>query len=125
MSYVADMPPGSRVQFERVGFFAVDEASTPGHMTLNRIVNLRETWQKKDRRQRGSESYAWRTRDRPKYDCIGKPSTWPPLEVERGPPSNVEPSLLQWHHVAGEVVLLISAFFVALESSPCAAGGKQ
>ena len=44
--YVAEAPPGTRVQFERTGYFCVDEASTPGAITMNRIVTLRDTWAK-------------------------------------------------------------------------------
>ena len=46
-SYVCDSPPGSRVQFERTGYFCVDEASTEGDITINRIVTLRDTWDAK------------------------------------------------------------------------------
>jgi len=42
--YVAELPPGTRVQFERTGYFCVDEASTPGAVTMNRVVTLRDTW---------------------------------------------------------------------------------
>jgi glutaminyl-tRNA synthetase len=44
--------PGERYQFERTGYFAVDvKDSTPGHPVFNRIVTLRDTWariEKKD-----------------------------------------------------------------------------
>jgi hypothetical protein len=42
--YVAEAAPGTRVQFERTGYFCVDEASVPGAVTMNRIVTLRDTW---------------------------------------------------------------------------------
>jgi len=42
--YVAEAPPGTRVQFERTGYFCVDEASTAGAITMNRVVTLRDTW---------------------------------------------------------------------------------
>ena len=42
----AKAPPGTRVQFERTGYFCVDKESTPGQLTMNRIVTLRDTWQK-------------------------------------------------------------------------------
>ena len=38
--------PGSRFQFERLGYFAVDPESRPGSLTFNRIVSLRDTWAK-------------------------------------------------------------------------------
>ena len=44
-SYVADAAPGERVQFERNGFFCVDTDSTPGAVSMNRIVTLADRWQ--------------------------------------------------------------------------------
>ena len=35
-------PIGSRWQFERVGYFIVDEDSKPGHIVFNRIISLRD-----------------------------------------------------------------------------------
>jgi glutaminyl-tRNA synthetase len=42
---LADAPPGSRWQLERVGYFVVDEDSEPDAPVLNRIVTLRDSWQ--------------------------------------------------------------------------------
>jgi glutaminyl-tRNA synthetase len=36
--------PGSRFQFERLGYFAVDADARPGSLVFNRIVSLRDTW---------------------------------------------------------------------------------
>ena len=36
--------PGSRFQFERLGYFSVDPESRPGALAFNRIVSLRDTW---------------------------------------------------------------------------------
>ena len=41
---VAGASPGSRVQFERQGYFCVDPDSTPGALVFNRTVTLRDTW---------------------------------------------------------------------------------
>jgi glutaminyl-tRNA synthetase len=42
---VADHPPGSHYQFERVGFFMSDpDESRPGGLVFNRTVTLRDTW---------------------------------------------------------------------------------
>ena len=41
-----DAAPGSRYQFERLGYFAVDPDTTPGKPVLNRTVALRDTWAK-------------------------------------------------------------------------------
>jgi len=39
--------PGSRFQFERVGYFCVDSKdSSPEHLVFNRTVTLRDTWAK-------------------------------------------------------------------------------
>ncbi|MBW3552312.1 MAG: glutamine--tRNA ligase/YqeY domain fusion protein [Gemmatimonadetes bacterium] len=45
---VADDPPGSRYQFERLGYFISDEEdSAPGRLVFNRTVTLRDTWSKR------------------------------------------------------------------------------
>ncbi len=42
---LADAEPGSRYQFERLGYFCVDSAdSQPGALVFNRTVTLRDTW---------------------------------------------------------------------------------
>jgi glutaminyl-tRNA synthetase len=38
--------PGSRFQFERLGYFCVDPDSTPERLVVNRTVGLRDTWAK-------------------------------------------------------------------------------
>jgi glutaminyl-tRNA synthetase len=38
--------PGSRYQFERLGYFAVDPESTPTRPVFNRTVSLKDTWAK-------------------------------------------------------------------------------
>ena len=43
---LADARPGERVQFERLGYFAVDPDSEPGSPVFNRTVSLRDTWAK-------------------------------------------------------------------------------
>ncbi|HKI49007.1 MAG TPA: glutamine--tRNA ligase/YqeY domain fusion protein [Desulfobacteria bacterium] len=48
-----DAAPGSRVQFERLGYFCVDPVdSTPGNPVFNRIVSLRDTWAKIEKAQK-------------------------------------------------------------------------
>jgi glutaminyl-tRNA synthetase len=41
-----DLPIGTRVQFERLGYFCVDRDSKPGVPVFNRTVTLRDTWAK-------------------------------------------------------------------------------
>ena len=43
---LADAEPGDRVQFERLGYFAVDPDSAPGSLVFNRTVTLRDAWAK-------------------------------------------------------------------------------
>lgn len=44
---LADAAPGSRCQFERLGYFCVDSRyATPGAPVFNRTVTLRDTWAK-------------------------------------------------------------------------------
>jgi glutaminyl-tRNA synthetase len=43
---LAEAGPGSRFQFERLGYFSVDPDTTPGHLVVNRTVSLRDTWAK-------------------------------------------------------------------------------
>ena len=40
----ASAPIGSRFQFERQGYFSIDDDSTPERPVCNRIVGLRDTW---------------------------------------------------------------------------------
>ena len=41
---LASASPGSRFQFERIGYFCVDLDSRPGALVFNRTVSLRDTW---------------------------------------------------------------------------------
>jgi glutaminyl-tRNA synthetase len=43
---LAAAQPGLRVQFERIGYFAVDPSSEPGRLVFNRTVSLRDSWAK-------------------------------------------------------------------------------
>ena len=43
---LADAEPGTRVQFERTGYFVVDRDSAPGALVLNRTIALRDSWAK-------------------------------------------------------------------------------
>jgi glutaminyl-tRNA synthetase len=48
---LAGAPVGSRYQFERLGYFAVDKDSAPGKPVFNRAVTLRDTWAKIEKAQ--------------------------------------------------------------------------
>jgi glutaminyl-tRNA synthetase len=43
---LADARPGARIQFERKGYFCVDDDSTAEHVVVNRTATLRDTWAK-------------------------------------------------------------------------------
>ena len=43
---VAEALPGTRYQFERLGYFCVDPASRPGALVFNRTVTLKDSWAK-------------------------------------------------------------------------------
>ncbi len=43
---LAEVKPGDRFQFERVGYFCVDPDSEPGKPVFNRTATLRDTWAK-------------------------------------------------------------------------------
>ncbi len=45
-----DAAPGTRVQFERMGYFCVDLDSTPGKLVFNRTIGLKDTWAKIEQR---------------------------------------------------------------------------
>ncbi|RYZ68076.1 MAG: glutamine--tRNA ligase/YqeY domain fusion protein, partial [Proteobacteria bacterium] len=43
---LASAAPGTRLQFERLGYFVVDDASAPGALRFNRTISLKDTWAK-------------------------------------------------------------------------------
>jgi len=49
---LAGAAPGSRYQFERLGYFCVDPDSTPERLVFNRTVTLRDTWARIQRAER-------------------------------------------------------------------------
>ncbi len=49
---LAGAEPGSRYQFERLGYFAVDKDSTAEALVFNRTVSLKDTWAKIEKKGR-------------------------------------------------------------------------
>ena len=49
---LAGAEPGSRYQFERLGYFCVDRDSSDGKLVFNRAVTLRDTWAKIEKSQK-------------------------------------------------------------------------
>jgi glutaminyl-tRNA synthetase len=50
---LAGATPGSRYQFERLGYFCADLDSAPGKLVFNRTVALRDAWAKIEKREKG------------------------------------------------------------------------
>jgi len=50
---LASVRPGGKYQFERLGYFCVDQDSKPGQPVFNRTVGLRDTWAKIQKTQKG------------------------------------------------------------------------
>ncbi len=51
---LASAHPGERYQFERLGYFGADPDSTPEKLVFNRTVQLRDTWAKIEKREKGT-----------------------------------------------------------------------
>jgi glutaminyl-tRNA synthetase len=49
---MANAAAGSRVQFERLGYFCADRESKPGRPVFNRTVALKDTWAKVEKKQK-------------------------------------------------------------------------
>jgi glutaminyl-tRNA synthetase len=47
---LAEVPAGTALQFERLGYFAVDADAKPGALVFNRTVTLRDEWAKLQKR---------------------------------------------------------------------------
>ena len=50
--FLAGAAPGSRYQFERIGYFCVDPDTTPEKLVFNRTVSLRDDWAKIQKQQK-------------------------------------------------------------------------
>ncbi len=50
---LASVKPGDRYQFERLGYFCADRDSTSEKLIFNRTVQLRDTWAKIEKREKG------------------------------------------------------------------------
>ena len=46
-AWLKDAKPLAHFQFLKVGYFTVDQDSTPNHLVFNRTVSLKDTWAKK------------------------------------------------------------------------------
>jgi glutaminyl-tRNA synthetase len=50
---LATAKDGERYQFERLGYFCVDQDSKPGHLVFNRTLALKDTFAKIEKREKG------------------------------------------------------------------------
>jgi glutaminyl-tRNA synthetase len=50
--FLAGASPGSRYQFERIGYFCVDPDTTPEKLVFNRTVSLRDDWARIQKQQK-------------------------------------------------------------------------
>ena len=48
-NYAAERKPGEYLQFQRIGYFMADPASTADHLVFNKTVGLKDTWAKKNK----------------------------------------------------------------------------
>ena len=42
--------PGTKFQFQRVGYFTPDYDSAPGHLVFNRTIALKDSWEKEQKK---------------------------------------------------------------------------
>lgn len=53
---IGDLTVGDRVQFERLGYFIVDQDTGGDELVMNRIVTLKDTWGKVQAKESGKQS---------------------------------------------------------------------
>ena len=96
---LAAAAPGTRFQFERLGYFAVDPDGRAGAPVFNRTVSLKDTWAKVAARARLSErppTAAGRGASvRRSGEASGPPTTLPPAD-HRCATSTVEADIEDW-----------------------------
>ena len=53
---LANVEPGAKFQFERLGYFCVDPDSKPGALVFNRTLALKDTWAKIEKKAAGGQA---------------------------------------------------------------------
>jgi glutaminyl-tRNA synthetase len=94
-----DISPGDRFQFERLGYFVVDEDSTADAPVFNRTITLRDTWAKVSAAPNADAPERKPRRDRKE-------------QVQEGPPT---PTLTDAQQV--EATRLVASFGIAADDS--------
>ena len=84
--FVRDDPPGSRYQFERVGYFCSDPVdSRPGALVFNRTVTLRDTWAKQSAQPAAAPAKPAREAEKPRADEAPSRARAAEFELARSP----------------------------------------
>ena len=96
---VCDTSPGDRFQFERQGYFVVDDDSTEDQTVFNRTITLRDTWAKLASTPADDDSARKSRRERKE-------------QVQEGPPT---PTLTDAEQV--EAARLVETFGIAQDDS--------
>ena len=81
-----DAKPGDKFQFQRIGYFNVDNDSTSEHLVFNKTVGLRDSWEKKKPIEAKPQLIAQTPNQRKAIDVIqqlGKKYTNLPLEKQK------------------------------------------
>lgn len=71
--------PGTRVQFERIGYFCVDPDSTDERPVFNRTISLRDSWAKLEKQAKSSAKKAKNKSRKPK--STSKRASSPPKDA--------------------------------------------
>jgi glutaminyl-tRNA synthetase len=82
--YAANVKPGDKFQFERVGYFCVDPDSKPGKPIFNRTVGLRDSWARIE--AKGEKKPAPKS---PKSSPAAATLKPPPAKAPAAPPSEI------------------------------------
>ncbi len=67
---LASAKPGDSFQFQRIGYFNVDDESTEGRLVFNKTVGLRDSWAKVKPKPNGGQSKPQQSNERPPIEEI-------------------------------------------------------
>ena len=68
--YLASAKVGDRFQFQRLGYFNVDDDSTKDHLVFNKTVGLRDSWAKQKPKQNQQSQKPQQRNERPPIEII-------------------------------------------------------
>jgi methionine--tRNA ligase beta chain len=84
--YLAGAKPGTRVQFERVGYFCVDRDSKPGKLVWNRTVGLKDSWARLQKKSDNKSEAKPQAKAQAKVTSPKPPS---PAKTPAAPPAEI------------------------------------